>query len=342
MSLKNKLIEKLSLGTATEAELLLLFDLLQDGELEGDTSLEIDLDPKVAEDIQLSKEVSQGILDDISSRINVTGSEHNEANTSSSKMPDLKEKSNVFSLKNWLSRAAVLLILIGAGLSIYLSYSSRTLEHSTLLGEVKTIELPDGSMVVLNESSTISYPRKWQEDQDRIVALNGQAYFKVEKKPSTNVKFKVKTNDLSIEVLGTIFNVNSIDEKTIVFLEEGKVVVKLEDEKDIAVELESGEIVEYSSKVKALGKPKTMDEAIHNSWKENMLKFKNIPLFEITERVYALSGIKINMQNGVDVNPKYSIAIPLDDIEAAMEIISKTTGYKVVKKNPQTLILSNQ
>ena len=84
------------------------------------------------------------------------------------------------------------------------------------------IKLPDGSLVQLNANSTLSFDTQWDASADRCVWLNGEAFFEVEKKPETKQKFKVITADLTVEVLGTEFNINSHHQQTRVFLQEGE------------------------------------------------------------------------------------------------------------------------
>ena len=102
---------------------------------------------------------------------------------------------------------------------------SGELRRETGFGEKMTFVLPDQSKVILNANSSLRY----HKDQPRKIWLKGEAYFQVSKKQKTKEKFWVITPDLTIEVLGTAFNVNSHQEKTRVSLEEGS--IKLESEK---------------------------------------------------------------------------------------------------------------
>jgi len=65
--------------------------------------------------------------------------------------------------------------------------------------------LEDGSVVVLNSNSSISYPEEF--GQIRNIKLHGEAYFKVFR--DTKRPFIVQTHDVKVRVLGTSFDVNS-------------------------------------------------------------------------------------------------------------------------------------
>jgi transmembrane sensor len=86
------------------------------------------------------------------------------------------------------------------------------------------IVLPDGSTVWLNAGSKIKYMSVFNKD-NREIQLSGEGYFKVTK--NADLPFDVKTGDLSIQALGTEFNVKSYDDEDIIetTLVEGKIAI---------------------------------------------------------------------------------------------------------------------
>jgi len=95
--------------------------------------------------------------------------------------------------------------------------------------KIVSINLSDGTKIWLNSESTLRYPVVFNGNERRV-ELTGEAYFEVapsfirsgKKRP-----FYVTANDVTVEVLGTHFNVNNYpDEETIkVTLLEGRVRV---------------------------------------------------------------------------------------------------------------------
>jgi transmembrane sensor len=84
---------------------------------------------------------------------------------------------------------------------------------STPKGGQYRLALPDGSQVWLNAASSIRYPTAFT-GTDREVEITGEAYFEIAKNPS--MPFRVHTvnhlgdaDPMTIEVLGTHFNVNA-------------------------------------------------------------------------------------------------------------------------------------
>ena len=78
---------------------------------------------------------------------------------------------------------------------------------STPKGGQYQLILPDGTRVWLNAASSITYPAVFAGTQ-RVVKVNGEAYFEVAK--NKQQPFVVDVNGrLTVEVLGTSFNINS-------------------------------------------------------------------------------------------------------------------------------------
>jgi len=93
---------------------------------------------------------------------------------------------------------------------------------SSRQGMVTQFALADGTKVWLNSCSELQFPTRFTGNI-RDVTLKGEAYFEVTK--NEKQPFRVKANELNIEVLGTSFNVINYesDTQTEVILVEGKV-----------------------------------------------------------------------------------------------------------------------
>jgi transmembrane sensor len=73
------------------------------------------------------------------------------------------------------------------------------------------INLPDGTKVWLNSASSLKYPPSFSGLKERKVELNGEAYFEVSK--NKKVPFRVVSNNQTVEVLGTHFNINAYEDE---------------------------------------------------------------------------------------------------------------------------------
>lgn len=145
-------------------------------------------------------------------------------------------------LPTWVGVLAAALILSLTGVLVFQSQTSSWTTVTTLAGEMKTIDLPDGSRVVLAGGGSIRFPESFGEDL-RPVRLEGRAFFDVVKNAAT---FEVTTGTARVQVLGTRFDVWTGDQKVIVRVEEGRVALS-SDETGNRVELgvgQQGELVD--------------------------------------------------------------------------------------------------
>jgi ferric-dicitrate binding protein FerR (iron transport regulator) len=133
--------------------------------------------------------------------------------------------------------------LLGGILSHFISVESPKPEKTTSteirspFGARSEVLLPDGSTVWLNAGSKIKYSNDFNKDS-REVELSGEGYFKVAR--NADLPFRVKAGDLSIQAIGTEFNVKSYDDEDIIetTLVEGKIAIQQEQKQKESVYLE--------------------------------------------------------------------------------------------------------
>ena len=84
--------------------------------------------------------------------------------------------------------------------------SSACIELNTPIGSHTRLALTDGTEIWVNAGSKLRYPGHFS-GKERIVYLEGEAFFNVKKDPSH--PFIVKTSNLNVKALGTTFNVKA-------------------------------------------------------------------------------------------------------------------------------------
>ncbi|HEX8609518.1 MAG TPA: FecR domain-containing protein [Pedobacter sp.] len=75
------------------------------------------------------------------------------------------------------------------------------------------VRLPDGTNVILNAASSLTFPTSF-EGVERSVNLIGEAYFEVAK--NKDVPFKVRSGQQIVEVLGTHFDINAYQDEPVI------------------------------------------------------------------------------------------------------------------------------
>lgn len=166
-----------------------------------------------------------------------------------------------------------------------LSYSGETskIDYHTLStprGGQYQLVLPDGSKVWLNAASSIKYPTAFS-GKERKVEITGEAYFEVAH--DANKPFIVGRGDVSVQVLGTHFNVNTYED------EDAVRVTLLEGSVRVSANSNSLTILPGSQAVLDAGKATwkethpDLDEVL--AWKEGLFEFKDAPIEDIMRQV---------------------------------------------------------
>jgi transmembrane sensor len=93
--------------------------------------------------------------------------------------------------------------------------------YATNAGEMRSLTLEDGSVVELNTRSKLR--AHFTENERRVQLLSGEAIFKVAKNPRR--PFRVSAGSTDILAVGTEFNVDAHNSRTVVTVLEGRVQV---------------------------------------------------------------------------------------------------------------------
>ncbi|SFF27328.1 FecR family protein [Spirosoma endophyticum] len=104
------------------------------------------------------------------------------------------------------------------------------------------VMLSDGSSVMLQPDSRISYPKQFNQHEKREVYLTGEAFFEVAKNPEK--PFFVYANNLITKVLGTSFTVKATEKDQVnVIVKTGKVSVFTRFDKERVEKQESRHLI---------------------------------------------------------------------------------------------------
>ncbi|MNJ87464.1 fec operon regulator FecR [compost metagenome] len=157
--------------------------------------------------------------------------------------------------------------------------------------------LPDGTKVWLNSASSIRFPTRFAS-VERIVEVNGEAYFEVAKNKS--VPFRIITkNKFEVVVLGTHFNINSYEneENTSTTLLEGEVRVEFRNK---SVLLKPGQRAQVSQvKNKSNSGIETVDDVDLEktiAWKNGIFDFDGMELKEVMRQLERWYDIEVEYE----------------------------------------------
>lgn len=276
-----------------------------EGDLQGEELSEFEASPQFQhykKIIDTADKLSYPTLDETAAFDNIQ-----ERITSSRKNTTVPK---VMPLRRWILGVAAILVLGFAVLQII----PKPIDITAGVGQYVSHTLPDGSEVNLNGNSSIQYNKDF--DQNRILELNGEAFFEVKKGQS----FVVETPGGSVSVLGTSFNVFSRSEIFIVSCKTGK--VKVQSKKHSAI-LEAGEQIQINEE-STIGKQTISDDSIA-SWLDGTSYFSDSRLEEVILSMESHYTTKVTLPEHFK-NKRFTGSYVHNDIEKALKMVFSPMG----------------
>ncbi|WP_114790650.1 FecR domain-containing protein [Niabella yanshanensis] len=247
--------------------------------------------------------------------------------------------------------AAVLLLTIGCTVVYRQFTESNPVDHSkniltTKKGSKSNLVLPDGTKVLLNSDTRLSYNQSFGKEA-REVTLEGEAYFEVVK--DARHPFIVHTNAMDIKVLGTVFNVRAYqnEKNTQTTLLEGSVEVTLNkrNERNLVVLKPHEKIVvnnnpDHTAPLTADEMPvadisvltiKTKQEdssILETDWTKNKLAFDQVSYSEVFPELERWYGVTITVKDSSILTRKISGIYENESIGDVMESLKLATGFR--------------
>ncbi|MDX1670919.1 MAG: FecR domain-containing protein [Balneolaceae bacterium] len=226
----------------------------------------------------------------------------------------------------WYLAAAVALLVFGMG--FFFSSLSMTAPY----GEIKTVALADGSTVVLNSGSSISYSRFYPLFS-RTIQLDGEAFFSVKE---GNKPFIVHSNDAVVKVTGTSFNVRSWSDQPDLGIQvavvEGEVQLYHAENSDKAVTVQPGQISSLEPGVTVPAPPDTATVERLIAWREHKFSFNNQTLRHIFRELERRFDVHIQIEDadiaGQSLSAYYSSPT---DVESILTDICRVKGLRYAR-----------
>ncbi|MFT3750330.1 MAG: FecR family protein [Agriterribacter sp.] len=181
---------------------------------------------------------------------------------------------------------------------------------STPRGGQYSVTLPDGSRVWLNAASSLYFPTVFT-GKERNVTLTGEAYFEIAH--NSSMPFKVQVNNMTVEVLGTHFNIMAYDNEdaTHTTLLEGSVKVILNNNENAGIKLVPGKQASLKKGSSAFNVHDT-DTDIVTAWKNGMFQFNGDNIQTIMRQIERWYDVEVNYSGKIP-HGHYSGAVGRDN-----------------------------
>lgn len=251
-------------------------------------------------------------------------------------------KFRIVFLRTWISyiAASVLFFLVSFYLYKFISYKQNlTNDLYTLIStkeERKILILPDSSKVELFEHSNLEYNSVSSNSLKRSVKLTGKARFSVVHDPQH--PFKVYTNDLTVEDIGTVFTVSTDllgkRHHLIVKVDQGRVRISYNHEKNRETTLGKGESMNYENGQVIISSPSTI--------KNTTIVFDNSSFANVLEQLSCIYGKNIKCLNPPGTNKTYTGTFKGESLQKVLDMIGFTLGFKYYNRNNEMIVYFNE
>jgi transmembrane sensor len=205
--------------------------------------------------------------------------------------------------------------------------------------EINKVILPDGSIVWLKGTSTLTYPEEFA-GEERHVTLRGEALFEVAKDPAR--PFIIQCGELITTVLGTSFNIKTGEKDIEVVVLTGRVSLTSGDDKQGVIVLPNEKAV-YSMGQKQIAKVNADTEkeetiATVVTGTEYRMDFEDTKMEEVIRRMEGKFNVKVHTGDPKLGNCMITADFTGQSLERTLDMIAQAVGLDYEIKD-KTVIL---
>jgi len=211
-------------------------------------------------------------------------------------------------------------------------------QYATTDGEIKTITLPDSSVVVLNQNSTLDVPRLFSKSSERVAYLNGNARFNI-RHTFDNRLFVVNTsNNYQIQVLGTEFDVYSTKDSSRVYLKNGCIKLIAKDSAHVKPLIIKPDQVVKMTENKPLEVNTDQKFWQYKAWEEHKFKFNATPMKEVATMLEEQFGYRIVIKDDQLSGKVISGIYHWEKEEDILDILSEMLDFDIERTRDSIIL----
>lgn len=250
----------------------------------------------------------------------------------------------------WGTAASVLLAVI-AGLGVKSARTNDWTHYSAAIGEQRTLQLPDGSVMFLSPGSSVDV--LLLPGERRLRLTSGGAMFRVYHDKTR--PFRVHSGGAVVEAVGTQFNVNLVRGESVVSVVEG--IVQVSHEPSMVEKVKQTFVRSGSADVKSVrlaagqetrvaddgqvAVPKVAAVDPVTDWKARRLTFINETLFAIADEFNRYNPTpKIRIDGSTAGKLRYAAAFDADDPESLVTVLEMDPRLAIERQGENIVIRS--
>lgn len=254
---------------------------------------------------------------------------------------DLKNRYSVIRrrIRISLAIAATIILLLTTGslyiISNYKVFTKTYTENIVPNGEKSHVILPDGTKAFLNSGTILRYDNLFGK-KTRTLELVGEGYFEVVK--NEKIPFIINTKEISVEVIGTKFNVMAYANDNLVetTVKEGKVSVT-ENNGSGRLLLTANQKAIFNKNTRSLSLGDVNPE-LYISWTRDILTFDNENFANVIRKLERWYDVSIHVEGKDSITDRYTLTIRNESLSEVLELISLTTNINYTIKADKVTI----
>jgi len=236
----------------------------------------------------------------------------------------------------WISAAAALVAACVVIAALPIIQKHLASDYITGVAELRTITLPDGSVVYLDAGSAIAV--KYDGAERQIVLVAGQVFFDVARDQER--LFKVVADEISVVVKGTTFSVRKAPTAVSVAVQSGTVDVVVKGS-DTINRLTMGDTLAIDQQTRTASRG-VLSPALVASWRSGRLVVHDALFEDIVEEIGRhLPGVIIIRDRSLNrevVTGTFDVSRPLE----AISTLADSQGAYLTQITPYLLVVSRR
>ncbi|MCC5810778.1 MAG: FecR family protein [Ectothiorhodospiraceae bacterium] len=247
--------------------------------------------------------------------------------------------------RRWLGRGAGLLLILLVLMPLAWIVSGipspahLLADHHTAVGEIRTVELPDGSRMVLNTATAVDV--RFDDDQRRIRLHHGEIHITVA--PDSRRPLEVVTDHGRARALGTRFGVRRVESGntaiTRVTVQHSRVEL-CPAGGDHCRELRQGQQADTDGR--HVTEPVTVDPEASAAWTTGRLVADDVPVTDVLRELARYRRGFLHIDDTGLAGMRVSGVIPLHDTDRALKALESTLPLRARRYTPWVIRVSGE
>jgi transmembrane sensor len=207
--------------------------------------------------------------------------------------------------------------------------------YRSALGELRSITLPDGSLVTLNTQSDIRV--RYSSTARTVELLRGEALFRVAQQATQ--PFRVLVGDSVVQAIGTEFNIDRRAEGALVTVVEGRVSVLPPSHPGPSILLSAGEQLSMIRGAQVRRLPPVQISRV-TTWTQRRLVFDQAPVSEVVSQLNRYNRVQLSVTDTALARRRVTGTFESGDPESFVQFLEQQGGVSVRARDDGSLELT--